>query len=262
MDQQNNSFARANIHQFEFLTAGETKFNQLIFEAVSKPLEKPLLLANYNLHGLYLALIEPAFKRYLQFVEYAWIDGFPIVWLLRLTGHKIDKNLRITFLDWQNSFFRIASDRESSIYLLGSNSQVIQKSKIILQQRHPRVRFFAHHGYFDMTDNLPGGENSRIIERINTAAPDILLVGMGMPRQEKWILNNAQHLKAKVIMPIGGYFDYIAGHTKTPNRFISNLGLEWLLRFCNEPIRLFRRYMVEPWYVMFRLLKYHWIARK
>ncbi|HEY0053078.1 MAG TPA: WecB/TagA/CpsF family glycosyltransferase, partial [Caulobacteraceae bacterium] len=77
--------------------------------------------------------------------------------------------------------------------------------------------------------------------------PDVLMVGMGMPRQELWILDHFEALPDCVILPVGAAFDYEAGVQAAAPRWMGRLGLEWLFRLAHDPKRLFVRYCVEPW---------------
>jgi len=78
---------------------------------------------------------------------------------------------------------------------------------------------------------------------------------MGMPLQENWILDNLPDLEADVILPSGACFDYLAGEIPIPPRWMGRVGLEWLYRLGSEPRRLWRRYLVEPWFVAGLALK-------
>ena len=100
-------------------------------------------------------------------------------------------------------------------------------------------------GFFDARRDSE--ENEALIERINTYRPDLLMVGMGMPRQEFWTQNFAR-LKAHVILSSNGAaFEYVAGAVPTPPRWAGRIGLEWVFRLVNEPRRLFARYLIKPW---------------
>jgi N-acetylglucosaminyldiphosphoundecaprenol N-acetyl-beta-D-mannosaminyltransferase len=92
--------------------------------------------------------------------------------------------------------------------------------------------------------------------QINAYAPHVLFVGMGMPRQEIWILDNQTSLNANAILPAGALMDYMAGEIPTPPRWLASLYLEWLYRLISEPARLWRRYLVEPWFVLGQVLRY------
>ncbi|MEN9518006.1 MAG: hypothetical protein RLZZ381_594, partial [Cyanobacteriota bacterium] len=100
------------------------------------------------------------------------------------------------------------------------------------------------HGYFSS-----GSQNQLIIDQINSYQPNILMVGMGMPRQEEWILANIDQLKTNIVLPSGACIDYIAQEVATPPRWMGQVGLEWLYRLATEPKRLWRRYLVEPWFI-------------
>lgn len=110
---------------------------------------------------------------------------------------------------------------------------------------NPGLVIQTEHGYFDIES-----ESDRIVATINAFAPDVLLVGMGMPRQERWILHRRDDLHAPCIITVGAAMDYFAGAIPTPPRWTGRLGLEWLARLMAEPGRLWRRYLVEPWYLL------------
>lgn len=90
-------------------------------------------------------------------------------------------------------------------------------------------------------------EAAAVTDAISAARPDVLLVGMGMPRQERWVARFRDRLPPCVILTVGAAFDYEAGVTPTPPRWSGRLGVEWLFRFAAEPRRLFFRYFIEPW---------------
>ena len=79
-----------------------------------------------------------------------------------------------------------------------------------------------------------------VIQKINEIKPDLLFVGFGMPKQEKWIYKNVKKLDAKGIMTVGGTFDYVFGKARLPPQWLEKLGLEWLWRLLHEPKRVFR----------------------
>ena len=96
-------------------------------------------------------------------------------------------------------------------------------------------------------------ESLRILNKINEYKPDLLLVAYGAPWQEKWLNANRHRLKAKVVMGVGGVFDYLTGKTKLPPELISGIGLEWLWRLVHEPWR---------WRRQVKLLKFVWLVLK
>jgi N-acetylglucosaminyldiphosphoundecaprenol N-acetyl-beta-D-mannosaminyltransferase len=126
----------------------------------------------------------------------------------------------------------------------------------MLMKEFPSLDLRVHHGYFD---SRPGCyENLEILSRINAYRPHVLMVGMGMPHQEHWILDNLDQLDANAILPVGACMDYVAGHISTPPRWMGRMGLEWLYRFSCEPKRLGRRYLIEPLFIIRLLAKEIW----
>jgi N-acetylglucosaminyldiphosphoundecaprenol N-acetyl-beta-D-mannosaminyltransferase len=76
-----------------------------------------------------------------------------------------------------------------------------------------------------------------------------------MPRQEHWILDNLEQIQTNTILTSGACIDYVAGAVPTPPRWMGKLGLEWLYRLFSEPGRLWKRYLLEPWFVVRLLLQ-------
>jgi N-acetylglucosaminyldiphosphoundecaprenol N-acetyl-beta-D-mannosaminyltransferase len=116
------------------------------------------------------------------------------------------------------------------------------------------------HGYFDKTAG--SSENEAVVALINQVKPDILVIGFGMPLQERWLLENWDRLDAKVAIPIGAGFDYLAGVTPRAPRWMTDHGLEWLGRLIIEPRRLWKRYIIGNPLFFYRLVKYQLRLRK
>ncbi len=112
------------------------------------------------------------------------------------------------------------------------------------------------HGYFDPT--LGSQDNTEIINTINNFQPDILMVGMGKPKQEYWILNNINSVNAKVFLTCGGSIDRFAEALPTPPAWMIKIGLSGVYRMLIEPRRLWKRYLIEPWFVFLLFLKEIW----
>ena len=213
-------------------------------------------LVHHNLHSLYLYCRNVEVRKAMNKSKLGWIDGWPVTLILRLQGHKIPFHWRSTFLDWQHTFFDQACKPGTRVFLLGAKTKIVNKACKTLQNRQPSLYFRCHPGYWDTSNPV---ENAAVLNRIAEFNTDILLVGMGMPKQELWLANNIEMIRASVAMPVGGYFDYLGGATYTPPRWTGKVGLEWLFRLIASPKRLGYRYIVEPWFVLFyltlRLLK-------
>ena len=100
----------------------------------------------------------------------------------------------------------------------------------------------THHGYFDKHAGSPDG--SAVISTINGTRPDIVIVGFGMPIQERWVAENRGRIDAPVVLTGGAAFDYISGQLRRPPEWMTKRGLEWLGRLAIEPRRLARRYLL------------------
>lgn len=225
------------------------QLNALIAEAIRR--NQRWIIANHNLHSIYLYHHDPKMRAFFTKADYIHIDGMPLVFLGKLLGFPLRREHRVTYADWTIPLIAEAAQQGWRVFYLGSKPGVAERGARILRKRFPQLQIATANGYFDARSNSP--ENLAIVEAINVYQPQVLMVGMGMPRQEHWILNNLDYLCVNAILPAGAAIDYIAGAVPTPPRWAGQLGLEWLFRLCAEPRRLWRRYLVEPWF-LFRLV--------
>jgi N-acetylglucosaminyldiphosphoundecaprenol N-acetyl-beta-D-mannosaminyltransferase len=131
---------------------------------------------------------------------------------------------------------------KASIFWLGGSSEAVVKAAQKYEEQYGVRTAGVQHGFFDMAKDSV--ENRALIERINSAAPSILLVNMGMPRQERWLWDNWDRLQTGVAITGGALVDHAAGRVHRPPRWVANLGIEWLIRLVHEPKRLWRRYLL------------------
>ena len=203
------------------------------------------VIANHNLHSLHLYHRDARMRDFYAGAEWTHVDGMALVALARLCGHKINREHRITYVDWVHPLVAEAARNHWRIFYLGGAPGVAERGAAILHEQHLGLQIKTVHGYFD-TDPA-GPENRAMLAAIAAYRPHILMVGMGMPRQENWIHDNRNALAANVILPCGAVMDYVAGAIATPPRWAGRTGLEWAFRLANEPRRLWQRYLVEPW---------------
>ncbi len=136
------------------------------------------------------------------------------------------------------------------MYFIGGKLGIAEKSAIILQRHFPDLKICGtHDGYFNK--EMQSNENLKVITEISKNAPDILIVGFGMPIQEFWIEENWDKLNFNVAILVGAMFDYISGETKRAPKWMTDHGLEWLGRLIIEPKRLWHRYLIELPYFFF-----------
>jgi N-acetylglucosaminyldiphosphoundecaprenol N-acetyl-beta-D-mannosaminyltransferase len=213
--------------------------------AASVDAGEPFCVANYNLHGIYLARRNPDFAKFCEMADLIEVDSIPIILFTRLLGLHARQFHRCTYLDWREHFWSLAQREAWRVFYLGGAPGVAETAAENLRTKYPGAVIATRNGYFDAT---PGSEeNAAVVAQIATFAPQILFVGMGMPRQEFWLLNNIDELPPCVTFSVGAAFDYEAGAQRAAPRWIGRIGFEWLYRLACDPSRLFHRYCVEPW---------------
>lgn len=211
------------------------------------------VVANHNLHSLYLLDRQPGMRRFYDLADLVELDSTPLVWFGRLIGVSSRPFHRCTYLDWRDHFWSLAGRLGWRVMYLGGAPGVAERAAARLAERHPGATLSTHDGYFDAT---PGSEgNAAVLAAVQAFRPHILFVGMGMPRQELWIADNHAALPDCVIFSVGAAFDYEAGAQIAAPRWMGRLGLEWLFRLVSDPKRLFARYCIEPWFLMGRAMR-------
>lgn len=202
------------------------------------------IIANHNLHSIYLYMHDEEFKAFYDIADVIEVDSLPLIFWARLIGRPSRRFHRCTYLEWRNEFWNHATALNWRVFFVGGQPGVSDLAKANIQKRWPQVQLETQHGYFDSATD--SAENKTLIRKIRAFSPDVILVGMGMPRQETWVLRNYDALPAAQIITVGGAFDYEAGVQIACPRWIGRLGVEWLFRLAMNPPRLFRRYCIEP----------------
>ena len=178
-------------------------------------------------------LKDPALGRALRNGDLVVPDGIGIVWALRRAG--CPQQQRVTGVDLVETLLTETAADGLEVFLLGGQPGVAEKAQARLEQRWPGIRVVGcHHGYFS------AAEEEEVVRRINQARPGLLLVGMGVPRQEIWLERHWRNLTVPVGIGVGGLFDLWGGRTKRAPAFLRKAGLEWLYRAWREPARWYR----------------------
>jgi N-acetylglucosaminyldiphosphoundecaprenol N-acetyl-beta-D-mannosaminyltransferase len=210
------------------------------------------IITNHNLHSVYLFHRKPRLREFYKNAHWTFIDGMPLIALGKLYGYALEREQRVTLADWMHPLMEMAARKRWRVFNLGSPDGVAEKGAAELRRMYPGLQIEVSNGYFDARPD--SSENEAVVQRINAYKPDLLMVGMGMPRQEFWTLENFARLDTHVILASNGAaIDYVAGAVPTPPRWAGRLGLEWAFRLVSEPRRLFGRYLIEPWYVVMLL---------
>lgn len=173
--------------------------------------------------------------------ELVVVDGRPVKFILGLLGKEIPGV--VTGSDLVPEIFEQSSKSRIPlrIYLLGAAPGVAEKASTFIQSRWPSLKVVG-------TCSPPMGfssdhpKNKDIINSINQAKPDLLVIGLGAPKQEIWISENSNKLNAGLAICAGATIDFLAGNVKRAPLWLQHASLEWLFRIIKEPKRLFPRY--------------------
>jgi N-acetylglucosaminyldiphosphoundecaprenol N-acetyl-beta-D-mannosaminyltransferase len=205
---------------------------------------KKAIVANHNLHSLYLLKKDREMRAFFAKADLVEVDSIPLILWARIVGRPSRRFHRCTYLDWRDDFWTMAEAKGWRVFFVGGEPGVAEAAAQKIRGEWPAVCLRTRHGFFDIT---PGSaENEQVMDEIGAFAPNVLLVGMGMSRQEVWVNRNYDALPACVTFTVGGAFDYEAGAQIACPRWMGQLGVEWLFRLTTNP-KLFSRYMVEPW---------------
>lgn len=169
-------------------------------------------------------------------------DGMPLIWASRFLGTPLRE--RVTGSDLFPRICGLAAQKGYPVYLLGGLEGVAEKAKAVLEERYPGLEITGIYSPPFGFEHDPG-EMAGIVERIRRAGPRILFVGLGAPKQEFFIAETMEDLRIPVSMGVGASFDFVAGTMKRAPGFMRRWGLEWLFRLGQEPVRLFRRYLIR-----------------
>ncbi|HEX4340371.1 MAG TPA: WecB/TagA/CpsF family glycosyltransferase [Polyangiaceae bacterium] len=167
-------------------------------------------------------------------------DGWPVVLASRLLGKPLVE--RVTGSDLVPAVFEAASPSNPlRVYLLGAAPGVADRAARLAEQAYPGIRVVGAYGP-PFGFERDAAENERILEKIREAKPELLLVGVGAPKQELWVHRNRDRIEASVALCIGATIDFLAGEKARAPVVLRRLGLEWLHRALTEPRRLVPRY--------------------
>ncbi|HEY0655295.1 MAG TPA: WecB/TagA/CpsF family glycosyltransferase [Chryseosolibacter sp.] len=201
---------------------------------------KQQLFLHANAHLIQLANYEAPWLQsfFRDEVSYVMCDGSGIQLAARLLNLPIP--VKIAYNVWIWTFARFLAQKGFTIFFLGADEITINKTVEQLARVEPTLRIVgASHGYFNKDKS--SRENQDIIQKINAANPDVLMVGFGMPIQEKWVKENYADLSCRAVFTCGGAFDFISGNKPVAPWIFRKLYLEWFFRFLLEPARLFHR---------------------
>lgn len=167
-------------------------------------------------------------------------DGMPLVWAANMLGEDLEQ--RVYGPELMRRYTDRCVERGHRVWLYGGRDQgALVQLALQLRRRHPGIRIVG--GYAPPFRPLTGEEEDAICAQINEAAPDVLWVGIGVPKQEKWMARMRERLEVPVMCAVGAAFDFHAGRISQAPGWMQDRGLEWTYRIAQEPRRLLPRYL-------------------
>jgi N-acetylglucosaminyldiphosphoundecaprenol N-acetyl-beta-D-mannosaminyltransferase len=237
------------VHDLLGLRVGEydvTRLTDRVARAVAD--HEHIVVANHNLHSLYLCGRDAKLRAFHAAAEVTHADGMSLIVLSRFLGVPLRRDHRVTYVDWIGPLMQRAAASGWRVFALGGRPGVFERAAARLRVAQPDLVLAGRHGFFDHA--VGSADSAAVLAQIADFRPHVLLVGMGMPRQEHWVHDHRSALSANAILMAGAAMDYVAGVVPTPPRGAAAAGFEWAWRLAAEPRRLWRRYLIEPWYVV------------
>jgi len=196
------------------------------------------LICTPNPEMIMIAQNDEEFKNILNSSSLNIPDGNGVVWASRKIGEPLSE--RVAGFDFIHKIFELGQDMDISFYFLGSKPGVAEKAKEKIEEQYVGIKVVGtNDGYFTIE------EEKDVLDRINADKPDVLLVAMGAPKQERFIYKYRNKLNCKVAIGVGGCFDVISGNVKRAPKLFINLKLEWLYRALTD-IKRFKRLTAIP----------------
>lgn len=204
------------------------------------PTEKGRYVCAANVHMLMEARDSADFRDIVNSADLVTPDGMPLVWMLRLKGHK--KQQRVYGPTLMLHLLEMAVKQNIPVGFYGGRPNTIEKLVERMNKRFPGLNVV--YVFSPPFRSLSPDEDLEICRNIRDSGLRILFVGLGCPKQERWMAEHRDQIPA-VMIGVGAAFDFLAGEINQAPMWIQRLGLEWAYRFFQEPLRLWKRYLIH-----------------
>jgi exopolysaccharide biosynthesis WecB/TagA/CpsF family protein len=209
----------------------------------------PHQLITVNVDFVRIAQENEHFRRIVNNSDLSVADGKPLLWAARWTGQKLPA--RVTGMDLVLGCAELAVRRDERIFLLGAAEGVAPKAALALREMFPGLKVST---YSPPMGPFTDQENEYMVNLIRESGAKYLFVAFGAPKQDVWIAEHMHLMGVPVCAGIGGVLNFLAGCVKRAPEWVQQLGLEWLYRVAQEPLRLWRRYFLQDLPVFARML--------
>lgn len=236
----NDTLVRNQTNKIVDLNISTFTYNQVIEQIFSlAALRKPSYVCFANAHMAVEAHLNKKIADSVNNASIVTSDGMSVVMALKFL-HKVNQD-RTSGMDMIFDVVKGAEDNNFSIFLFGSDQSTLSKFKAKALLDHPKLKICGNISppFTEFTKE----ENNSFIEQINQSGAHIVLIGLGCPKQEKWMAENNMRINA-VLLGFGGAFSLYARKVKRAPVFMQKYCLEWLYRLTQEPKRLWKRYLV------------------
>ncbi|ELC8348631.1 WecB/TagA/CpsF family glycosyltransferase [Clostridium perfringens] len=204
--------------------------------------KKPSYVVTPNVDHIVKLENDKEFQEVYKNADLILTDGMPLIWISKIKGNPIKE--KISGSDFFPKLCERAAEKDYSIFLLGAAEGVATKAAKNLKEKYAGLNivgtYSPSYGFEKKDDEI-----KMIIEMINKAKPDILAVGLGAPKQEKFLHKYRNDLNVPISLAIGASIDFEAGNINRAPKWMQNCGLEWFYRLCKEPKRMFKRYIID-----------------
>jgi N-acetylglucosaminyldiphosphoundecaprenol N-acetyl-beta-D-mannosaminyltransferase len=199
-------------------------------------------------HALVEAQDDGELQRALQEATLVVPDGMPVVWAAKLMGESLGD--RVYGPELMLRYCAVCAQRGRRVWLYGGRDQgSLAQLALSLRRRFPGIQIVG--GYSPPFGALSAEEESFVVAQINEIEPDVVWVGIGVPKQEKWMARMRDRLEVPVMCGVGAAFDFHSGRVQMAPAWMQKRGLEWVYRTAQEPRRLLPRYLkTNPRFVL------------
>ena len=227
----------------------EAAVRQIIDAAREK---RPFAVSALAVHGVMTGAQDATHRHRLNKLDLVTPDGQPVRWALKWL-HGISLPDRVYGPNLTLKVCEQAANENLSVYLYGSQLEVLEKFEANLKQKFPALKIAGKQP--SRFRQVTAVEQLEIADTINNSGAAMVMVGLGCPRQETWVFEN-RDLLPMPLMAVGAAFDFHAGTLPQAPKWMQDRGLEWVFRFAQEPRRLFKRYMyLNPLYLSLLFLQ-------
>lgn len=223
------------------------KIEQLILN------KKPSYVVTPNIDHIVKLETDKEFQEVYKEADLILTDGMPLIWISKLKKFSIKE--KVSGSDLFPEVCKLAANKGYKVFLLGAAEGVAAKAAENLKLKYKGLNIV---GTYSPSYGFEKNEYEiqQIIKMIKEVKPDILAVGLGAPKQEKFLYKYRNQLNVPVALAIGASIDFEAGNVNRAPKWMQHIGLEWFYRLCKEPKRMFKRYLVDDIKIFRLILKY------